>query len=151
MAGVLIRRGNLDKDIRTHGRRGDMRGHSEKALQAKNRGLRRNQPCWHLVQDSSLRTVQLRYGFETQSVFLPSCCCSVAQLRPNLCDPMDCSTPGFPVHHQLLELTQTHVHRLVMPSNHLILCRPLLLLPSIFSSIRVFSNESVLRNRWPKY
>ena len=59
--------------------------------------------------------------------------------------------PGLPVHHQLLEFTQTHVHELVMPSNHLILCRPLLLPPSIFPSIRVFSNESVLPIRWPKY
>ena len=57
--------------------------------------------------------------------------------------------PGFPVHHQLLELT--HFHPSVMPSNHLILCRPLLLLPSIFLSIRVFSNESILPIRWPKY
>ena len=64
---------------------------------------------------------------------------------------MDCSTPGFPVHYQLPELTQTHVHRVVMPSNHLILCHPLLLLPSIFPSIRVFSNESALHIRWPKY
>ena len=64
---------------------------------------------------------------------------------------MDCSMPGFPVHHQLLELAQTHVHRLVMPSNHLFLCRPLLLLPSIFPSIRAFSNESVLHIRWSKY
>ena len=72
---------------------------------------------------------------------------SVTQLCPTLCDPMDCSTPGFPVHHQLPELTQTHV----MPCNRLILCCPLLLLPSIFPSIRVFSNESVLRMRWPKY
>ena len=56
-----------------------------------------------------------------------------------------------PVHHQLPELSQTHVHRVVMPSNHLIFCCPLLLLPSIFPSIRVFSNESVLRIRWPKY
>ena len=63
--------------------------------------------------------------------------------RVQLCDPMDCSTPGFPVHHQLPELAQTHVH--------LILCHPLLLLPSIFPSIRVFSNESVLHIRWPKY
>ena len=52
--------------------------------------------------------------------------------------------PGFPVHHQLPELSQTHVYREVMPSNHLILCHPLLLLPSIFPSIRVFSKESVL-------
>ena len=74
---------------------------------------------------------------------------SVAQLWPILCDPMDYSMPGFPVHHQFLEFTQTL--ELVMPSNHLILCRPLLLLPSIFPSIRVFSNESALRITWPKY
>ena len=59
--------------------------------------------------------------------------------------------PGFPIHHQLPELAQTHVHRIVMPSNHLIFCCPLLFLPSIFPSIRVFSNESVLRMRWSKY
>ena len=64
---------------------------------------------------------------------------------------MDCSMSGFPVHHQLLELVQIHVTEMVMPSNHLILCRPLLLLPSIFPSIRVFSNESVLCIRWPEY
>ena len=64
---------------------------------------------------------------------------------------MDCSTPGFPVHHQLLKPTQTHVHALVMPSNHFILHSPLLLQPSVFPSITVFSNESVLCNRWPKY
>ena len=68
-----------------------------------------------------------------------------------LCNPMNCSTPGLPVHHQLLESTQTHVHQSVMPSNHLILCRPLLLLPSIFASIRVFSNSSALHIRWPRY
>ena len=60
-----------------------------------------------------------------------------------------CSMPGLPVHHQLPEFTQTHVHWVVMPSNHLILCHPLLLLPSIFPSIKVFSNESALRIRWP--
>ena len=64
---------------------------------------------------------------------------------------MDCSTPGLPVHHQLPELAQTPVHEKVMPSNHLILCCPLLLPPSIFLSIRVFPNESVLCIRWPKY
>ena len=63
---------------------------------------------------------------------------------------MDCSTPGLPVHHQLPELAQSHVHQLVMPSSHLIFCHPLLL-PLIFPSIRVFSNESVLHIRWPKY
>ena len=68
---------------------------------------------------------------------------------------MNCSTPGLPVHHQLLELTQTHVHRLVMPSSHLILCLPLFFLAPIPGpipqSIRVFSNESTLHMRWPKY
>ena len=76
---------------------------------------------------------------------------SAAQLCVTLCDPMDCSTPGFPVHHHLPELAQTHVFESVMPSSHLILCLPLLLLPSIFPSIRVFSNQSVLRIRWPKF
>ena len=66
-------------------------------------------------------------------------------------DPMNCSTPGLLVHHQIPGSTQTHVIKSVMPSNHLILCCPLLLLPSIFPSIRVFSNESALRNKWPKY
>ena len=75
----------------------------------------------------------------------------VAQLCPTLCDPMNCSIPGFPVHHQLPEFTQTHVHRVGMPSSHLILCHPLCLPPSTFPSIRVCSNESVLHIRWPKY
>ena len=66
-------------------------------------------------------------------------------------DIMDCSTPGLPVHHQLLELAQSHVHRVSDGIHHLILCCPLLLLPSIFPSIRVFSNESALHIRWPKY
>ena len=76
---------------------------------------------------------------------------SVAQLCLTPWDPMNHSTPGLPVHHQLLEFTPTHVHRVgdaIQPS---ILCRPLLLLPSIFPNIRVFSNESTLRMRWPKY
>ena len=64
---------------------------------------------------------------------------------------MDCSMPGFPVHHQLLEFTKPMSIESVMPSNHLILCHPLLLTPSIFPSIRVFSNESVLHIRGPKY
>ena len=63
---------------------------------------------------------------------------------------MNCSTPGLPVHHQLLEFPQTHVES-VMPSSHLILCRPLLLLPTIPPNIRVFSNESTLHMRWPKH
>jgi len=76
---------------------------------------------------------------------------SVTQSCPTLCDPMDCSLPGLPVHHQLPEFTQTHVHRVsdaIQPSYPL---SSLLLLPSIFPSIRVFSNESILHIRWTKY
>ena len=110
---------------------------------------------------------------------------SVPQLCLTLWDPMNCSTPGLPVHHQLLEsktiqtvqslsrvqhsatrwtaarqaslsITNSSLLKLmsvesVMPSNHLILCHPLLLPPSIFPSIMVFSNESALWIRWPKY
>ena len=81
------------------------------------------------------------------------CCCSIVKLCPTLCDPMDCSMPGFPVLHYLPEFAQTHVHfiQLMMPFNHLILPSPLLLLPSILPSIRVFSEESVLCISWPKY
>ena len=86
---------------------------------------------------------------------------SVAQLCSTLCDPMNRTTSGLSVHHQLPEFTQTHVHRVgdvrlmwiksVMPSSHLILGHPLLLLPPIPPTIRVFSNESTLCTRWPKY
>ena len=75
---------------------------------------------------------------------------SVTQSCLTLWDPMDCSTSGFPVHHQLPEFTQTHVHRVgdaIQPSHPLSSPAP----PAIFSSIRVISNESVLRIRWPKY
>ena len=75
---------------------------------------------------------------------------SVAQSCLTLCNPMDCSTPGLPVHQQLPELLKLMCTESVMPSNDLILCCPLLLLPSIFPSIRVFSSESVLRIRWPE-
>ena len=67
-----------------------------------------------------------------------------------LCDPMNHSTPGLPVYHQLSEFTQTQVHWISDPSNHLILCHPLLLPPSIFPNIMFFSNESVFHIRWPK-
>ena len=72
---------------------------------------------------------------------------SVSQSCLTLCDPMNHSMPGLPVHHQLPEFTQTHVHRV----SDAILCRPLLLLPLIPPSIRVFSNESTRRMRWTKY
>ena len=78
-------------------------------------------------------------------------CCSVAKSYQTLCDPLDCSMPGFPactISPSLLKLMSIE---LVMPSNHLIFCHPLLLLPSTFSSIRVFSNELALRTRWHKY
>ena len=81
--------------------------------------------------------------------------CVHAQLLQScltLCDPKNHSTPGLPVHHQLLEFTQAHVHRVgdaIQPS--LILCCPLLFLLPISPSIRLFSNESTLHMRWPKY
>ena len=91
------------------------------------------------LHDFSLYIIQsVQFSSDTQSC-------------PTFCDPMNLSTPGLPVHHQLLESTQTYVHESVMPSNLLILCRPLLLLPSIFPSIGVFSDESALHIRWPKY
>ena len=76
---------------------------------------------------------------------------SVAQLCPTHCDPMDCSTPGFLGYPWLLELIQTHIHRVgyaIQPSLRLSSPSPL---PSVFPSIRVFSNESALRIRWPNY
>ena len=76
---------------------------------------------------------------------------SVAQLCPTLYDPMDCSTPGLAVYHQLPGFIQTHVHWVADAIHHLILCCPLLLQPSIFPSVRICSNESALRIRWPKY
>ena len=78
-------------------------------------------------------------------------CSSVTKSCPTLCDPMNCSMPGFPSSTLTLSLHKLMSIDLVKPSNHLILCHPLLLLPSIFPNIRVFSNESALRIRWPKY
>ena len=81
-----------------------------------------------------------------------ACCyCSVAQLCLTLCDHIEYSTPGLPIFHYLPSLLKLMSNESVMPSNHLIVCRPLLLLPSIFPSIRVFSNESAVPIRWPKY
>ena len=79
---------------------------------------------------------------------------SVTESCPTLCNPMNCSTPGFLVHHQLPEPTQTHVHCVgdaIQPSLPLLPPFSLLFLPSVFLSIRVFSNELVLLIRWPKY
>ena len=92
--------------------------------------------------DEGLTKWQILRLHAVLSLFSQSC--------PTLCNPVDCSTTGFPVHHlpDLLKLVSTES---VMPSNHLILCCPLPLPPSIFPSIRVFSNESALRIMWPKY
>ena len=76
---------------------------------------------------------------------------SVAQSCPTLCNPMNRSTPGLPVHHQLLEFTQTHVHRVgdaIQPCHPLLPPSPSAPIPP---SIRVFSNELILRMRWPEY
>ena len=76
---------------------------------------------------------------------------SVAQSCLTLCNPMNRSTPGLPVHHELPEFTQIFISmESVMPSSHLILCHPLLLLPPIPPSIRVFANESTLCMRGPE-
>ena len=79
------------------------------------------------------------------------CCCSVLKLCPTLWDLMDSRMPGSSILHYLPEFAQIMSIELVMLSNHLILCCPLLFLPSIFPSIRFFSNEPALRMRWPKY
>ena len=94
-----------------------------------------NNSAWRI----DIKEIKCSEEICTSVQFSPSTC-------PTLCNPMDYSTPGFPVHHQILELSQTWSIESVMPSNHLILCRPLLLLPSIFSSIRVFSSESALQS-----
>ena len=83
-----------------------------------------------------------------QKVYFKMCCCSVAKPCPTLSNPMDCSTLGFPVLHHLSEFAQVHVHWIsdaIQPSH------PLLFPPSVFPSIRVFSGESVLHIRWPKF
>ena len=94
---------------------------------------------------SALKVVRLNFFFPLQLVS------SVAQSCLTLCYPMNRSTPGLPVHHHSQSSLRLTPIESVMPSSHLILCRPLLLLPPIPPSIRVFANESTLCMRWPKY
>ena len=93
---------------------------------------------------TELNLTESNVSYVKVKVFVPQSCLT-------LCDPMNRNIPGLLVHHQLPESTKPMSIESVMPSNHLILCHPLLLLPSIFLSIRVFSNESALCIRWPKY
>ena len=109
-----------------------------------NWGLKARHGCRHVELD--LGDVRGSPSFCESSVQFSS----VAHSCPTLCNPMDCRTPGLLVHHQLPEFTQTHIHQVSDPSNHLILC-PLLLLPSIFPSFKGFSNETVLCFKWWKY
>ena len=113
------------------------------------RGIARNQcqACWGTAPAPGFLGDLLESFFSQAG---PCCCCSVLQLCLTLCDPWTavCQTSLFFMSWSLLKLMSIE---LMMPSNHLILYHPLLLLPSIFPSIRVFSNELALRIRWPKY
>ena len=110
--------------------------------------------CWHMecstFTASSFRIWSSPTGIPSPllALLVVSCCCLVAKLCLTLCDPMDCSKPDSPVHPGVC--SDSCALNRMMPSNHLILCYPLLP-PSIFSSIRVFSSELALQIRWPKY
>ena len=104
--------------------------------QGSNRGLRHCRWMLYLLSYQGSPEAFLKPGVTSPSVQFSS----VAQLCPTFCDPMKCSMPGFPVHRQLQEFTQTHVHQIGDATRHLILCRPFLFPPSIFPSIRIFSN-----------
>ena len=103
------------------------------------------------TQQQDTNSIQVPINYKLGDIGTSAQFSSVAQSCLTLCDPMNHSTPGLPVHHQLPEFTQTHVHQVSDGSSHLILCRPLLLLPPIPPSIKVFSNESTLCMRRPKY
>ena len=87
---------------------------------------------------------RVTHNWATKPSTVHFCCCSVSKLCRTLCNPMDCSTPGSPVLHYLQEFLKLMPIESVMPSNHLIFCHPLCLLPPVFPSIRVFSSESDL-------
>ena len=109
---------------------------------------------WNLKHVGKLNNTNVRvnqkYHFSSKSLWNRNQFSSVAQSCPTLCDPMNHSMSGLPVHHQLREFKLRSIE-LVMRSSHLILCGPLHLLPLIPSSIRVYPNESTLHIRWPKY
>ena len=114
-----------------------------------------NCSMWDLVSWTGIKPGPPALGAFSSSHWttkgVPQIFCSVQFSRSvmsTLCDPMNRSTPGLPVHHHLPEFTSIQS---VMPSSHLILCHSLFLLPPIPPSIRVSSNESTLRMRWPKY
>ena len=106
----------------------------------------------HKSQESLRPCFLLHKMFILESLLLQNLChCSVTKSCLTLCDPIDCSMPGFPVLHYLPEFAQTHVHwgsDAIQPSHPL---SPLLHLPSIFPSIRVFSDELAPLIRWPEY
>ena len=123
--------------------------------------------CWKEVTEAAFLALFLILG-ERLSVFhvkcgvicglflnVPllcwGCFCSVSQSCPTLCNPMDCSTPGLPVPHHLLKFAQIHVHLIDDAIQRPHPWCPLVLLPSIFPSIRVFSNELTVHLKWPKY
>ena len=111
-------------------------------------------PCPWRIQGMVQTQIKLMYftfpalAGESFTTSITTCCCSVAKSCPTLGNPMDYSMPGFPVSQSLLKFKSVE---LVMPANNLILCHPFLLLPSVFPKIKVFSSESTLHIRWPKY
>ena len=110
----------------------------------------RETPSHHPPSSHPSKVVRVLSWAPCSIQLLPTCC-SVTKLCPILCYPMGCSTTGFPVLHHLSLFTQLKSIELVMLPMHLILCCPLLLLPSIFPSTKVFSSELALHIRWPKY
>ena len=105
--------------------------------------------------NSAVRIKSVNYiKYLKQRWWLSKChvkCCSASKAMPGSLWPQELQHAWLPILHYLPDIAQTQVFEPVMPSNHLILCHPLLLLPSIFPSIRVFSNELALFIRWPKY
>ena len=114
-----------------------LKGPSRDPVKSKVKAGRKSPP--KMSRFTSVSKITIKYSVQFSRV---------AQLCPTLCDPMNRNTLGLTNSRSSLRLTSIES---VMPSSHLILCRPLLLLPPIPPSIRVFSNESTLRMRWPKY